>query len=271
MKDQAYHSYDYRVSELPHHYGDGVHLLSDPVLLTQLGRLCRPETLQPEITYLVRDLYESLVRVVMAAELPRRVGELRTRMFSSTPEGVWSGSMIDPHARVVTVGIARAGTQPSQVAFEALTRLVSPDAVRQDHVYMNRVTDEAGAVTGVSLSGSKVGGTVNDAIVLVPDPMGATGSSMLRTARMYFGMEGGPPRRFIAMHLVVTPEYLKAIADSGLDIVVYALRLDRGLSAPEIFKTALGERWPEERGLNERHYIVPGAGGLGEILNNSYV
>ena len=26
-----------------------------------------------------------------------------------------------------------------------------------------------------------------------------------------------------------------------------------------------------ESGLNERDYIVPGAGGLGEILNNSYV
>ena len=32
-----------------------------------------------------------------------------------------------------------------------------------------------------------------------------------------------------------------------------------------------GERWEEETGLNERQYIVPGAGGLGEIINNSFV
>jgi len=34
--------------------------------------------------------------------------------------------------------------------------------------------------------------------------------------------------------------------------------------------TIPGERWDEEKGLNERHYIVPGAGGLGEIINNSF-
>ena len=36
------------------------------------------------------------------------------------------------------------------------------------------------------------------------------------------------------------------------------------LSAPDVLETVPGERWDEERGLNERSYIVPGAGGLGE-------
>jgi uracil phosphoribosyltransferase len=31
-----------------------------------------------------------------------------------------------------------------------------------------------------------------------------------------------------------------------------------------------GKRWTEEKGLNDHQYIVPGAGGLGEILNNAY-
>lgn len=271
MRESAYMSYPFQLAELPHHYGSNVHLLADPVLLTQLAQLSRPETLQPDITWLVRDLYQSLVRTVIAAELPRTAAHVRTRMFTATPNGVWSGSMLDPDTRVVTVDVARAGTLPSQIAFETLTRLISPDAVRQDHIYMNRVCDDAGAVTGVAVAGSKIGGAVDKAIVLVPDPMGATGGSMVRTAGIYKSLDGGPPSKLIALNLIITPEYLEALQRVHPDVIVYAIRLDRGMSSPEILKTALGERWRDERGLNERQYIVPGAGGLGEILNNSYV
>ncbi|MFC1611854.1 uracil phosphoribosyltransferase [Myxococcota bacterium] len=271
MLDKAYRSYEYRTAELPHHYGPQVHLLADPVLLTLLARLCRPETLQPEVTWLIRDIYETLVRVVIANELPRREVEIRTRMFASTSAGVWTGSLLDPNTRVVTVNIARAGMQPSQVAFETLTRLLNPDVVRQDHIYMSRVTDDSESVVGVDVSGDKIGGDVNGAIVLFPDPMGATGSSIVRAANMYRDLEGGPPRVMVALHLVVTPEYLKRVHDEVPEMVVYAVRLDRGLSPQDVLGTELGERWDQEHGLNERQYIVPGAGGLGEILNNSYV
>lgn len=271
MRETAYESVRYRPAELHHHYGANVHLLADPVMLTQLARLSRPETLQPDITWLMRDIYETLVRIVIANELPCRKAEVRTRMFASTPNGVWSGSLIDPSTKVVTVGIARAGTLPSQIAFEALTRMLEPDCVRQDHLYMHRVTDEVGVVQGVSIDGSKIGGDVSQAVVLFPDPMGATGGSMARAMTLYRQMEGGPPAKLVAVHLIVTPEYLKKLKDSHPDAIVYAVRVDRGMSAPELLKTELGERWSEERGLNEKQYIVPGAGGLGEILNNSYV
>lgn len=271
MREQAYRSYRYQLSELPHHYGPNVHILADSVLLTQLARLSRPETVQPEITYLVRDLYASLVRTVIANELPLAQTEVPTRMYASTPEAVWSGSVIDPTTKVITVDIARAGTLPSQIAFETLTRLLDPNAVRQDHLYMNRVTDANGAVTGVSLSGSKIGGGLERALVLFPDPMGATGGSMSQAVSIYKQLEGGPPRRLIAIHLIVTPEYVRRLRDDHPDLGIYAIRLDRGLSSPEILKSGLGEHWERECGLNERQYIVPGAGGLGEILNNSYV
>lgn len=271
MLDRAYRTYAYRAPELPHKYGDRVHLLADPVLLTLLARLCRPETLQPDVTYLIRDIYETLVRVVIANELPRREAEIRTRMFASTSAGVWSGSLLDPNTRVVTVNIARAGMQPSQVAFETLTRLLNPDVVRQDHIYMSRVTDSEETVVGVDVSGDKIGGDVSDATVLFPDPMGATGGSMTRAATIYKNLEGGSAAKMVALHLVVTPEYLKRVLTEFPEMVVYAVRLDRGLSPPDVFSTGLGERWDEEKGLNERQYIVPGAGGLGEILNNSYV
>ena len=38
-----------------------------------------------------------------------------------------------------------------------------------------------------------------------------------------------------------------------------------------ILKTIPGTHWNQEHGLNPYQYIVPGAGGLGEILNNAFV
>jgi hypothetical protein len=52
---------------------------------------------------------------------------------------------------------------------------------------------------------------------------------------------------------------------------VYALRLDRGLSPAHVLDTVPGTLWDEERGLDDHCYIVPGGGGLGEVLNNSFV
>ncbi|MEZ4272822.1 MAG: uracil phosphoribosyltransferase [Myxococcota bacterium] len=270
MYEQAYNHVEYRLSEMEHHYGPHVHLLADPVLLTQLARLCQDTTHQPDITWLVRDLYESLVRVVIANELPQRQREIQTRMHQTTPRGVWCGATLAAKTRVVTVNIARAGTLPSQIAFEALTRLLNPQNVRQDHLYMNRVTNAQGEVTGVNMSGSKIGGDVDHTIVLFPDPMGATGGSLSRATNLYRQLEGGSPMKLITLSLIVTPEFIRRMSTENPDVIIYAIRLDRGTSDAALFKTALGES-PDESGLDEHQYIVPGAGGLGEILNNSYV
>ena len=32
-----------------------------------------------------------------------------------------------------------------------------------------------------------------------------------------------------------------------------------------------GKYWGREKGLNAHDYIVPGAGGLGEVINNAFV
>ena len=108
------------------------------------------------------------------------------------------------------------------------------------------------------------------AVVLVPDPMGATGSSMCWTLDLYKRLPGGPPARLIALNLVVTPEYLAAMANHHPDVPVYALRLDRGLSPADVLASPLGAHPGRERGLNDHQYIVPGAGGLGEVLNHTH-
>ena len=55
------------------------------------------------------------------------------------------------------------------------------------------------------------------------------------------------------------------------DVIIYAIRLDRGMSSPEVLSTLPGTHWDEETGLDDRHYIVPGGGGFGELMNNSWI
>ena len=81
----------------------------------------------------------------------------------------------------------------------------------------------------------------------------------------------GTARRIINIHLIVTPEYLKNMTQAHPDVLVYALRVDRGLSSAEVLDTVPGTRWAEERGLDDHQYIVPGGGGFGEIMNNAFV
>jgi hypothetical protein len=43
------------------------------------------------------------------------------------------------------------------------------------------------------------------------------------------------------------------------------------MSPPEVLRSVPGTYPDRERGLNEIQYIVPGAGGLGEVINNVFV
>src|SRR5437764_4217179 len=271
MRDHAYDRIPYRPPQLEHRYGSNVHILADPLALTQLARLCAKGTYQPEINTLVAVLYRDLLRVIVNAEFTRRATATATRMIDSTPQGVFHGETIDPEVRAVTVNIARAGTLPSQITYDFLNTLLDPRLVRQDHFVMARVLDAASQVVGARITGSKIGGDVDDAIVLFPDPMGATGGSICTALDAYKAQVVGTPRKVIAAHLIVTPEYVRRVTSQHPATVIYALRLDRGLSPPEVFDTVPGTSWDEERGLDDRQYIVPGGGGFGELMNNAYV
>jgi uracil phosphoribosyltransferase len=271
MVDVAYAESRFKAPEIPHRYGDRVHLLDDAVAWSLLARTCSPETGQPDVGRLVRTLYESLARTVLAAEFPRARVAIPTRMASSHPEAVYRGLALSRETKAVTVGIARAGTMPSQVVYELMNEVLDPALVRQDHLFMSRQTNEQGEVIGATWHDAKIGRDVGDRFVLFPDPMGATGSSMVSALTYYKTALEGVPARCIAMHLIVTPEYIKRVQAEHPELVVYALRIDRGLSPPAVLKTVPGTHWDEERGLNDIHYIVPGAGGVGEILNNAWV
>jgi len=260
----------YQGGELEHLYGDKFHVLADPFLLTLLGELCTDVCIQPRVSQLARALYEHLLRVVVNQEFAHKQNTITTRMAESSDRGQWTGQTIDASTKVVTVDIARAGMLPSQVCFETLSGLIEASNVRQDHAIMARTTDADGHVTGAHFGESKIGGDVDEAIVLLPDPMGATGSSISKAITHYKNEVEGKASKYICMNLIITPEYLKTLKEDHPDVIVYALRLDRGASSPEILATTPGTHWDQESGLTDIQYIIPGGGGFGEVLNNSY-
>ena len=256
--------------ELLHHYGDHVHLSADPLALTWLARLCEPGCQQPEVNQTVSRLYRGLVRAVINHAFPRKQVKSATRMAALTPHGHYHGTVIDPDVEVTTVDVARAGILPSMVCFEALSEILSPGKVRQDHLMMNRTTDSMDRVTGADMHAAKIAGPIDGRLLLIPDPMGATGGSLCKAIDYYHDVVGGRPKHILALNLIVTPEFIRKLTDvfSG-NVSIFAYRLDRGLSPEDVLQTIPGERWAEERGLTDMQYIVPGAGGMGEVMNNA--
>ena len=269
--DQQFIDTDHRLPEIEHRYGENVHILDDPFSLSHLARLCTSEVEQPLFNRLIRRLYTRLVVSVANAEFPRVERSYETRMIESTDRAVFTGSVIDRHTEVVTVDIARAGILPSQICYDHLNELLEPSCVRQDHLIMSRVTGPADEVVGAEVSGEKIGGSVDGRFVLFPDPMGATGSSLSTAVRHYKEAFDGSARRLITVNLIFTPEFVARMSEDHPDVQMYALRLDRGMSPDEVLETVPGTHWERESGLDDRGYIVPGGGGFGELMNNSWV
>jgi len=257
--------------EVEHRYGSQVHILKNQFLEGLLARLCAPETYQPEINHLVELLYNHLIIHVMNQEFPKEQYETPTRMTAMHADQFLAGTRIKHDQRVVSVNLARAGTYPSHVCFNSLHYAIHHEFLRQDHIFAARALDSANHVTGTDLGATKIGGDKNNAIVIFPDPMGATGNTILTILDYYKTKVAGKALKMMALHLIVTPEYLKKITAAHPDVVIYALRLDRGLSSQAALKATPGTLWDQERGLNDKDYIVPGGGGFGEIMNNSFV
>ena len=138
-----------------------------------------------------------------------------------------------------------------------------PEAVRQDHLMMSRVTAEDQKVTGAGIGGMKLAGPVDGRILLFPDPMGATGSSLSTAIQFYKDKaEAEPPSKIITLNLIITqstydgsPRITPTQASMHSDSTGEKAQKD-------ILETVPGTRWSEESGLTENHYIVPGGGGL---------
>jgi len=255
---------------LAHHYGPDVQLLDDPFLSTLLANIGSPETGTEQLPGLVRSAYRRLVQEVLSREFPLREQQVPTRMAAVEPRAFVRGPQLCRETRLVICAVIRAGILPAQACYEAAIEVLPPQNVRLDFLNMSRTLDAEHHVTGVRLDGSKIGGTVDGALVLIPDPMGATGGTVCRAVDVYREL-GGAPHRITAAHLMVTPEAINRVTNAHPGVRLYAGRLDRGLSSERALRSVPGTYRDEERGLNDVQYIVPGAGGMGELLTNSWV
>ena len=263
----------YKPPQIKHLYGPNIHILDDPLALTLLAKLCSQETIQPKINRLVAALYRQMICTIISAELPTAKISMPTRMLEHTPRGVWNGNIIDD-IKTVIVCVARAGIFPSQVCYDFLNEIVDPTGIRQDHLLMGRTTDPEGHVNGAAIQGAKIGGDIEGRTLVIPDPMGATGTTADTVMRHYQDEVEGDQKKTVAAHLIITPESITNLKEKWPNLIIYAYRLDMGLSPDEILDDPdyiPGSQPDKEQGLNEHGYIVPGGGGFGEVMNNAFV
>ena len=255
----------------PHAYGPNVHLHGTPLALSMLARLGHPDTTQPEVGRLAYRLFDYLFTQVANSELAVAVQRVPTRMTARHTEEAYEGVIVERDQRVVVVDVARAGILSAQLFYDRFNEALAPSGVRQDHMFVSRTTGAHGEVTGAAIAAAKIGGPIDDAVLVIPDPMGATGGSLLRVLDHYDAIGAGRPRRVVFVHLIVTPEYVQNVHRRRPDVSIHAIRLDRAFSSEQALSLPPGTLPEGERGLDDHQYIVPGAGGLGEVLNNSWV
>ena len=191
-----------------------------------------------------------------------------TAVAASTAASVAGASAL--RAAGARVRAAPTSVLPAEICLDILGKVLNPLNIRLDYLSMSRRVDSDGRVVGTDESGLKIGGPVRDAILLIPDPMGATGGTVKRTVEIYEQRELGPAAKIIALPMIATPEFMTNLQESATNVTVYTGRLDRGLSTPEALQHPPGTV-EGERGLTDNQYIVPGAGGVGEVLTNSWI
>lgn len=255
---------------LEHAYGERVTVLDDPFVSSLVARIGAPDATRAQVLDCLRRTCTFLCAEAAASALPVRHDRRVTRMHEKHGDlGAWTGSTIDPSSEAVVVDVIRGGIVPGQVFFELLSNVLPEERVRLDHLHMSRKVADDGSVAGTDLFGSKIGGRVDGRHLFVPDPMGATGSTAV-TALDHYLEHWGRPASVTLVTLICTPEFLRVVLDHPSRPRVVTARLDRGLSSPDVLAAVPGARWDEERGLDADGYIVPGAGGIGEFLNNSW-
>lgn len=270
--DSQYQKLPFQLSTREHAYGDHVNLVSDPFCISLLAKLCNERCEQPLFNQHIRYLYHTLGMYAANAIFSKVNVKIPTRMAKLHPkEAVFEGEVFDPNQKVILVAMARAGTIPSNSLMEMYTTVMDPENVRVDHIYINRVTDQSEHVTGAHLSGSKIGGDITDAIMIIPDPMGATGSSINQVLDYYKQNVTGKPKAWVSLQLMITPEFIRNVSAKHKDLKIFSFRLDRAFSTEKALQNIPGKFWDEEKGLNPKDYIVPGGGGFGELMSHAWV
>ncbi len=266
--DRQYRFSSYKPSLRTHDYGKNVKLIDDPYLLTLVAKMSDERTRQPTFNNILRETYRYMLGPVLNNEIPAKEHPTKTKMYALNKKAVCRSKKFPENSKFAIANLIRAGIIPSLTVYEQLFLTFNPKYIRLDNIFISRVTNKKGKVKGANIAGAKMGESNSNMYVIIPDPMGATASSVIKVLNLYKMMKG-KPKKYIIMGLIITPEYLKNVRRYFPEVIIYSVRLDRGLSPEDVLNDIPGKQWNREVGLNEEGYIIPGSGGLGEIINNT--
>lgn len=248
--------------------GDRFILFDDPYLLYWAGQLSDRRSGQRRVNKALRRIYPELWKQAFRFLLEQDGVEtnVTTPMADYVPEEDATCTFLSPpkHQELVVVDVLSAGFVPAEVIRRRALEVYDEHRVHIDHIGAERVTDGVGRVVGTDISTFKSACVLQNATLIVPDPVGATGTSLVMTIKRYYELERELGQRFtrcLILHLVVVHQALKAIA--ALDdprIHVFAARMDKGLTIAD-----------PERGIPGGYVFGPGVGGVGERSNGRII
>jgi uracil phosphoribosyltransferase len=202
--DRQYRFSKYSPSLREHDYGRNVKLIDDPYLTTLVSRMSDQKTKQPLFNCLLRESYRYMLGPVLNNEIPVKDYPTKTRMYASNKKAVCRTKKFPPKTSFAIANLIRAGIIPSLTVYEQLFLISEPSRVRLDNIFISRVTNKKGRVKGANIAGAKMGDSNSGNYVLIPDPMGATGSSTVKVLNLYKMMKG-TAKKFIIMGLYNLP------------------------------------------------------------------
>ncbi len=244
--------------------------ISTPFTDKLVGDWCNPETQQPRFDEIIEELYRFLFAFIINL-LPTKTITQPTRMQAIVPDAKLI-CQVPQEQKIIVCAIARAGNLTSEIIYKLLLKFFQdPSLIRRDCLMGERQKDpKTHKIIGCKLNTEKIGGSCENAILVIPDPMGATGTTTINTIKTY-KEQFGKPKKVILVHIFVTPEYIKNLNNNldGIDWNIITLHVDRSGSSEQALKEIPGKLLEQEFGLTEQGYIRCGPGDVGAIQNNT--
>jgi uracil phosphoribosyltransferase len=199
-------------------------VLEHPLITHKLTQLRRKDTGTKDFRHLLDEI-SGLMAYEISGDLPLEEVEVETPVSTCATQEIFK--------EIVLIPILRAGLG----MVDGITNLIPTAKVGHIGMYRNEKTLRPIAYF------SKVPKNLADAIVMVLDPMLATGGSASATISL-LKEEGALDIRLVC--IVGAPEGVRKIESEHPDVDIYLAALDEG--------------------LNDRGYIVPGLGDAGDRL-----
>ena len=155
---------------------------------TGLTRLSDKDTGEAAVGNITKSLYkEVLIRAAVKTLFPSIRTSVPTPMAQHVgARGILTDTVVNPNTKVAIAVLLRAGDIPANACRSRLIGLLKNGNVRTDYFGAARQTNEQHQVIGTRVSYEKAG-DLDERILLLPDPMGATSGSVIQVLQQGYG------------------------------------------------------------------------------------